>query len=212
MYTDEVGHNTCHPKIRFPTDFTDMLKALNTSQINTEEIEDYIKNYTNPPSARSIGRNKQPRRNVPNVSTNARNNEGNRTTNGRNNGLPINNASTNMGNTTFRCLKPPDRPSCASATPESIKECETKYKEGSREPFQCCFNETTYICKDNPNRVEWSGGKNTKPKWINTKRTTTVKSVKKTVYRNSVTGELRVRKMVPRSDGRIRATYVKYRS
>jgi hypothetical protein len=37
-----------------------------------------------------------------------------------------------------------------------------------------------------------------------------VKSVKKTVYRNATTGELRVRKMVSKPDGRLRATYVKF--
>jgi hypothetical protein len=47
-------------------------------------------------------------------------------------------------------------------------------------------------------------------KWISTKRTAIVKGTKKkTVYRNSKTGELRVRKMVVRPDGTKRASYVK---
>jgi hypothetical protein len=54
------------------------------------------------------------------------------------------------------------------------------------------------------------------PKWIQTARHVTVKGNRgkpdstKVVFRNSATGELRVRKMVVRSDGTKRASYVKF--
>jgi hypothetical protein len=53
-------------------------------------------------------------------------------------------------------------------------------------------------------------------KWVRTARKATINgkrgkpAVKKTVYCNSATGEMRVRKMVPRRDGTVRATYVKF--
>ena len=51
-------------------------------------------------------------------------------------------------------------------------------------------------------------------RWTSTGRTTTVHqkgvSVSKTVYRSSTTGELRVKKMVARTGGGVRATYVKF--
>jgi hypothetical protein len=58
--------------------------------------------------------------------------------------------------------------------------------------------------------------KSQKPKWIKTDRKVTVKggrgkpAAKKTVYRNAANGELRVCKMVARSDGSKRASYVKF--
>ena len=54
------------------------------------------------------------------------------------------------------------------------------------------------------------------PKWIKTARKATVSggrgkpAVIKTVYRNSETGEHRVRKMATRRDGTQRVTYVKF--
>ena len=77
------------------------------------------------------------------------------------------------------------------------------------------------------NDITWQGGKprrpstapkkaTTTPKWIKTARKATVSGgrgkppVKKTVYRNSKTGEQRVRKMATRPDGSKRVAYVKF--
>jgi hypothetical protein len=53
-------------------------------------------------------------------------------------------------------------------------------------------------------------------KWVSTGRKATVvtnrKPTQRTVYRNSSTGELRVRKMVVRPDGTRKVTYVKMRA
>jgi hypothetical protein len=49
-----------------------------------------------------------------------------------------------------------------------------------------------------------------KETWVNTHRTVQTKSgAKKTLYRNSTTGELRVRKMTARRDGTRKVSYVK---
>ena len=56
----------------------------------------------------------------------------------------------------------------------------------------------------------------TKAKWVRTARKATVKggrgkpATQKTVYRNSTTGELRVRKLVARPDGTRRVSYIKF--
>ena len=60
------------------------------------------------------------------------------------------------------------------------------------------------------------GGAKTAPSWVRTARKVTINgkrgkpATKKTVYRNNNTGDVRVRKMVPRPDGTMRATYVKF--
>jgi hypothetical protein len=78
---------------------------------------------------------------------------------------------------------------------------------------------TEYITPPTSNTTRnTSGGatKNKTARWLPTKRKVSVKGARgkpassKTVYRNSATGELRVRKMVARSDGSKRASYVKF--
>jgi hypothetical protein len=58
--------------------------------------------------------------------------------------------------------------------------------------------------------IKTGGGKPNGAKWTRTSRKVDVKHVTKTVYRNSKTGELRVRKLVARPDGSRRVSYVKF--
>ena len=99
-------------------------------------------------------------------------------------------------------------PNCNEGTEESFEQCTKEFPAGNP-TMACCINKSTFVCQVG-DTVQFRGGGRKTQKWINTKRTTTVKSVKKTMYRSATTGELRVRKMVSRPDGRLRATYVKF--
>jgi hypothetical protein len=108
------------------------------------------------------------------------------------------------------------KPQCTLQTKDHFTECNDRLH--ANKPVACCINKDTHVCTipgekgETKIRMSSSGGNGGRKKqtWISTKRTTTVKSVKKTVYRNTTTGELRVRKMVSKPDGRLRATYVKF--
>ena len=97
---------------------------------------------------------------------------------------------------------------------DEIRESEKLQTQKQQQQFLTWSSDGNARAQANPN----AGGsaKTNNARWLPTQRKVSVKGARgkpaasKTVYRNSATGELRVRKMVARSNGSKRASYVKF--